>query len=164
MILTVLRLGAVNVMETLWKGTWDFNSKSMHASSNKTTNTEQNKLQNYPVRKSYMLMEHSAHTIRNAHFAKNRQWEGDNKNLWYLRILNVWLKNNWISKTASHPFRNGPEFKCVTQHFSGQIMLQMFWKGFQFVHICMTISLKSTSLKTVLFSFWNALRGYRIQL
>ena len=49
--------------------TFGISIAAIHAGSNKTTNTEQNKLQNKSVRKSYVFMGHSAHTLRHIHFA-----------------------------------------------------------------------------------------------
>lgn len=60
--------------------------------------------------------------------------------------------NKRVSNAASQPCRNGLASTCVTQHFRGQIILQMLPGGLPVYYICVTISLEDTSLQVVLFS------------
>lgn len=158
--------GALNEMEVPWGDSWDFDSKSILAGSNKTTNPEQNK----SVRKSYMLMGHPACSLGPHSLCKDRQPGRDTETLaWFIKKIYIYKINKQVNNAASQPCRSGLASTCATQHFRGQIMLQMLPRGLPVCYICVTISLENTSLQVVLFScwicqFWNAKGGYRIQL
>lgn len=133
-------------METRWGDIRDFSSKSIHAGSNKTMNTEQNTLQNKSVRESYVLMGRSAHTLRHIHLAKVGR-EEETQRISLIPENLVWvIQSKWINKATPQPSRNGLELNVWPSVSEDKSCFQCFWEGYEYITTSSSVSLLNPSV------------------